>query len=284
MNPSFEDTSATDYTVHYQICKNWFNPNASTADYFSPYCHIQQQWGNGYCSPQTAFGFQQAQDGSAYIGLIIWEPNNHTTKEYARGILNQSMVQGEKYDVSMYINMADSSNYRSCEIEIAFTDTIINSNILGSFNFTDTVKYDIYTVDTSQWQLLTGTYTAHGGEQYIYIGSNIPNSNITCIDTLTTGFFSTQGAYYFIDNIFVSAVPVSINEINSTQISIFPNPVSDVLYVKNLNKLNIYFIMDIMGEIVKSGQLLNQVDVSDIKNGIYFMLLNDKEYKIIINH
>jgi hypothetical protein len=285
LNPSFEDTISTNYTVHYPICQNWFNANGMTVDYFSPYCQ-ELLWGNGFCSPQTVLGFRQAHTGVAFIGLVIWEPNNHVTKEYAQGFLSQPLVQGGKYYVSMYINMADSSNYKTCEIEIAFTDTLIYSNQGGSFNFTDTVKFNISNVDTTNWYYVTGKYTAHGGETYIYIGSNTPNANLACIDSLPG--YLTQAAYYFIDNIYVSQNPLLITNLNKSIINVFPNPADKILNINNLLKNCNYSIYNITGLLIKNGRLSrtnNEINVSIIPNGIYFLALNENEfYKIIINH
>ncbi|MBI5218074.1 MAG: T9SS type A sorting domain-containing protein [Bacteroidia bacterium] len=287
LNPSFEDTISLDNSIHYQICKNWFNPNGATPDYFSPYA-VQLGWGWVYNAPQTYYGFQQAENGVAFIALDIYEPNTSLTKEYAQGFLSQPLEQGKKYYVAMYINLVDSSNYKSCEIEIAFTDSLIYSNLAGSFNFTDTVKFNISNADTATWLFVTGKYTAHGGEKYIYIGSNVLNANITCVDTLPTGHYSTQAAYYFIDNIYVSENPLIVNIATSNQINVFPNPVSNKLYVNNLSKHCYYSIINITGLIIKKGGLYknnNEINVSTIPNGIYFLIINEKEFcKIIINH
>ena len=286
LNPSFEDTISTNYTIHYPICKNWFNPNVMTTDYFSPFCQ-ELLWGNGYCTPITSLGFQQPKDSSAYIGLVLYEPTN-LTKEYAQGFLSQPLIQGAKYYVSMCINMADSSNYKTCEIEVAFTDSIIYSNMPGSFNFTDTVKFFISNADTVFWLLVTRTYIAKGGEEYIYIGSNTPNANLSCIDTLHTGYYSTQAAYYFIDNVYVSLYPLSINEINIPNSNVFPVPANTILNVSNLRKQSHYTIIDCIGNIVIKGQISKDngtIDVSEISDGIYFLLLNEELcYKIIITH
>jgi hypothetical protein len=187
----------------------------------------------------------------------------------------------------MYISLADSSNYKTCEIEVAFTDSLIYSNQPGSFNFTDTVKFNISYADTN-WLFVTGKYTAHGGEKYIYIGSNTPNANLACIDSLPTGYYSTQAAYYFIDNVYVSQNPLLVNYINLPDVNVFPIPSNTILNITNLRKQSYYKIIDCIGHIVKNGQVCKDnciIDVSKISTGIYFLFLNEEScYKIIINH
>lgn len=204
LNPSFEDTvTYDDFNIHYEICKKWVNPNGSTPDYFSPYCQ-ELGWGNEYCSPQTWLGFQQAQDGFSFIGLDIYEPNTSLSKEYAQGFLSQPLIQGKKYDVSMYINLVNNTEYKSCEIDVVFTNNLIYTTPpwSGSFNFTDTIKFNISEADTSGWLFIEKKYTAIGGEKYIYIGSDKPNQSIICADSL--GYYLLNAAYYFIDNVSVT--------------------------------------------------------------------------------
>ena len=73
---------------------------------------------------------------------------------------------------------------------------------------------------------------------------------------------------------------VGISEINKQSISIFPNPASDYINIKNLNNERIY-ILNSLGEIVKSvdNQNNNQIDISDLANGTYFIRINEKVVK-----
>ena len=289
LNPSFEDTLNNCSSVNYYICENWVNANGATADYFSSYADVMDCWGWPYKTPNTAQGFQYAHNGQAFIGLDIWEPDNHVTKEYAQGFLSQPLMQGQLYYISVYINMADSSNYKSCEIDISFTDSLIYSNVLGPFNFTDTVKLNISNMDTTTWRLLTGTYTAHGGEKYIYIGSNTPNGDlIPCIDTLPTGHISNQAAYYFVDNIYVSTTPLTIDKISFPEISISPNPANAFLSINNMSNDFSYSIKNSIGQIVKCGKLSKgstHIDISEIVPGLYWLVVeNIRVQKIIIHH
>ncbi|WP_298516935.1 T9SS type A sorting domain-containing protein [uncultured Kordia sp.] len=85
--------------------------------------------------------------------------------------------------------------------------------------------------------------------------------------------------------------PLSVNELLETQIKIYPNPVTDILYIK-LNKSEVMNLqlVDIHGK-----QTLNkstegeqiELNVSSLKSGIYFLKLNSNTTqftkKIIVN-
>ncbi len=61
------------------------------------------------------------------------------------------------------------------------------------------------------------------------------------------------------------------------KLKIFPNPTSDVLRIENLDVEIDYDIIDISGKILKSGKLgpnINQLDISNFENAIYFLRLD----------
>ncbi|WP_288244073.1 GEVED domain-containing protein [uncultured Chryseobacterium sp.] len=73
----------------------------------------------------------------------------------------------------------------------------------------------------------------------------------------------------------ISKLPVP-NPINQTDILIYPNPVSSVLYVKNISKKANYKIYNAAGQLVSSGIILNnKIDVHALINGVYVIDIQD---------
>ena len=69
----------------------------------------------------------------------------------------------------------------------------------------------------------------------------------------------------------------SINEINSSDIKLSPNPSTDIIKISNLIT-DEYVILNINGAIVKSGKVLNnEIPVSELENGNYFLKLSNSE-------
>jgi hypothetical protein len=57
---------------------------------------------------------------------------------------------------------------------------------------------------------------------------------------------------------------------------IYPNPVSSVLYVKNISKKANYKIYNSAGQLVSSGIILNnKIDVHNLINGLYVIDILD---------
>ncbi|SFN58404.1 Por secretion system C-terminal sorting domain-containing protein [Chryseobacterium oleae] len=70
--------------------------------------------------------------------------------------------------------------------------------------------------------------------------------------------------------------PAIGNPVNQTDIMIYPNPVSSVLYVKNISKRAKYKIYNAAAQIIGQGILLNnQINVSKLINGVYVIDIED---------
>jgi len=65
-------------------------------------------------------------------------------------------------------------------------------------------------------------------------------------------------------------------------ISVYPNPVKDLLYFENVKDIQQISVMDIMGRKVKSvnNPEENQIDLSSLANGIYLVTLHTEEGEI----
>ncbi|MDM1554322.1 fibronectin type III domain-containing protein [Chryseobacterium indologenes] len=70
--------------------------------------------------------------------------------------------------------------------------------------------------------------------------------------------------------------PGVANPINQTDILIYPNPVSSVLYVKNISKRAKYKIYNAAGQVIVEGILLNnEINVTKLINGVYVIDIDD---------
>jgi hypothetical protein len=69
------------------------------------------------------------------------------------------------------------------------------------------------------------------------------------------------------------------------QVNIYPNPVKEILNIKlTETNENEYSIMDISGKILKQGEFVSQINVSDLKSGIYFInIINNTTNQIFNN-
>ena len=79
---------------------------------------------------------------------------------------------------------------------------------------------------------------------------------------------------------------VESSEVSET-ISISPNPTSKVLVISSISNLNTYEIFDVLGKKILSKYITKEINVSNLKDGIYFLKLkgpNQTVNKKFIKH
>lgn len=76
--------------------------------------------------------------------------------------------------------------------------------------------------------------------------------------------------------------PLGINVTEQNDISIYPNPVSDNVYIKNYKKVKTLEIFDVSGEKIKeiNNLISDEINLSDLKKGIYLFQIHTVGNKI----
>ena len=104
---------------------------------------------------------------------------------------------------------------------------------------------------------------------------------------------NTTGDGFYFDELKVGVinfVPLSIQNIDmANQIQIYPNPANTILNIANNYQLNTYKIIDNSGKIIQTGNISNnQISISAIPNGMYYLQLESKTNrttkKLLIAH
>lgn len=115
---------------------------------------------------------------------------------------------------------------------------------------------------------------------------------LSAIDSLKIILSSTDNnayglrtpAYFCMDN-FTAANPVNVKTKNLLSLHIYPNPVSDVLFVSEIsNQCHALHITDITGKVVHSQEINHQpnlrIEVGNLPKGLYFVtfyLVNNRQ-------
>lgn len=166
-------------------------------------------------------------------------------------------------------------------------------NVVDAKNYGDTLgawwqSYDSYIYHVSEFMTM-----ANAG--YKYIGLRLfKNGNyyygwvqVRVYMSPTIGLIEIVNyAFEDIPNIKITAgqtvsSPTSIEELNNSEFTIYPNPVKDIVTISIaskavINKINLY---SVTGKLIKEIQLpKNQIDLSNLKSGIYFIeIISDKQ-------
>ncbi|MFN8714737.1 MAG: T9SS type A sorting domain-containing protein [Bacteroidota bacterium] len=168
--------------------------------------------------PLTGFGYQNTHSGANMGGFSTYienPPQGTNYREYIQARVAQPLLAG-KYRVSFYVSLANSSKRATGNMG-AYISTIRplqSTTTWGPLNnLTPQIVYSSIISDTTNWVLVTDTFTASGGEMFITIG-NFDRDNVQPRQNVQSAM-NTQSnfAYYFIDDLnietYLSYIPVS---------------------------------------------------------------------------
>jgi hypothetical protein len=101
-------------------------------------------------------------------------------------------------------------------------------------------------------------------------GVTVNNSNVTLADVL-----AGNGVVHVIDAVLVPSL-ASINESSMVDLNVYPNPTADVIQISSVSADH-FTIINNSGTVVKKGEMVdNQILVSDLEIGTYFLQLTNK--------
>ena len=232
-NPSFEDTVRCPYSLAGLLlpssaCKYWYDPDSSTSDYFNS-CSQQI---NDCSIPNNLAGWQYARTGNAYAGFVT---NNYTLfvnyREYIQTRLDSTLIENHKYCVEFYISLSNISNLATDNIGMYISNTIpapptapdCYTNCIPQINTPHPIT------DTANWVLISGTYTALGGEQYITIGNFYTDAQTDTVRVANQN--GGDGSYYYIDDVsIVDCTNDGVDELTKqSNYKLYPNPNSGLM-------------------------------------------------------
>lgn len=241
-NGSFEDTAYCPFgTNNPQALATWYNPTSASPDYYNSCAG-----NNGGGVPSNDWGYQEAQEGEAYIGIATYGniTDKPTYREYMQVKLLQPLEKDSIYCWHFWISRGDEFDYVSNNIGIALTTTLatdFTSESLLSLPVYGN-ETDVYS-DSVSWKLVAGDFTASGGEEYLTLGNFFTDMETTTVQ-IQSGANGGEGAYYLIDNVFLGNC--------ISQIS-FPN-----VFSPNGDGINDIFLSDKSGIEILQCTILNR--------------------------
>jgi hypothetical protein len=140
----------------------------------------------------------------------------------------------------------------------------------------------------------TATVTGGGNNTYQWYKNStlIPGAttnpyvtnNLSEADTITCHVYSTDLCFdttNTISNQQIIHITTGINNLaNNNDITIYPSPVKDVLYIKTNQPITIYTITDLTCRTLLQGTG-NKADVSRLSNGIYLLQVTENKQKLL---
>lgn len=188
---------------------SWNMPSLGTTDLFCR-CDRKRKKQSLVDVPQNPMGYQNAHSGTCYAGLFAFSHGDY--REYLQTPLKKPLTKNKSYLFTMYISLADYSRTSIDQLGICFLRTKANYN--SSDVITDLQPVYIKTEnDVLEWRRMTAVYKAHGGEQYIVLGSfeinKIKKTKVKAPKEVRSRInqSSERDAYYFIDDVSLVELP-----------------------------------------------------------------------------
>lgn len=195
---------------------SWGSPSWGTTDLFCE-CGKKLKEKSEAQVPHNPFGTQKANTGKCYAGFYLFSHADY--REYLITQLNSALVGGTKYELTMYISLADYSRAAIYRMGVAFLTakpSYTSSDVIRNINPVNVPLKNQVGSDTVNWHPIVVEYEAKGGEQFLLIGS------FDIYDYDETGHRPPKGvrtkinqrtdrdAYYYIDDVSLHALPPPI--------------------------------------------------------------------------
>lgn len=148
--------------------------------------------------------------------------------------------------------------------------TILFNNIYETLgNFCDHPPEVCGYFDSYNYNLLFDNNTATQDAQYL-VSYEITGIGNDAVLTITNNFNGDYAVY--------GRQTLSNNSFTNKPISVFPNPVNTTLNVSNLDLESTYSIYSIDGkEVIADSKLKSSINTSNLKSGIYFLKIDNKQ-------
>ncbi|MEI6489782.1 MAG: T9SS type A sorting domain-containing protein [Bacteroidota bacterium] len=286
-NPSFEiDTNCFNGGLGIENGEvlPWNTPTNTTPD-------MWQTCANGVMGnpvPLTYFGYQQTHSGNNFAGIATFIPSTPNFREYLQVQLDSALVLNRAYCVSFYVNLPNIGGLATNNMGLYFSDTytLMNFDVLP---FIPQINYTSIITDTMNWTEISGTYIAHGGEQYIILGNFYADSLTDTIGFQTIVASNNRFGYYFVDDVDVHPCACNVGvkeETESKSITLSPNPFTSqtTLSFGEQQTNTTVIITNLLGEEIKTIPCMHTkqlvIDKGEMKSGIYFVQTIDDAKRI----
>jgi|SRR5688572_25551267 len=274
-NGDFEQYSACPgpSSVDVTLAVPWINPGSGaivggTPDYFNQ-CSTLPGWD----VPVSGFGYQIPHSGQAYAGIILYYDDIYNAREYIEVQLTSPLSPGLCYHFEMYMALSEEyGKYTTDDIGVYFSNTLVtgNNHYQPLTNIPQLNNTQGNYPDSLNWILLSGNYTAIGGENYIVIGNFKNNANTNFILYNATAIYDES--YIFIDDVSLTLCTGLQEQNDLSGISLYPNPFSDEINISTeRNELIEIIVYDAIGNkvIKQSFTISTSLNTEKLAKGIY---------------
>jgi len=228
--------------------------------------------------PANIYGAQDAHSGNAYVGVetYLWGDENDA-RQYMTAQLSTPLTAGVEYCLTLQVSLCGRSSFASGAMGALFT-----TSYPSICTYQDTIDWptlaqitmSLDAVDTTNWTMLSGSYVAAGGEEYLTIGNW--DTYFNCDTTFLGWIPPFYNAAYYVDDVVLQDCDAAVAAADGGQLAVLNDPANDRVMVRlPVNMLGSFLeIYDGMGRCIHhdsaSGSIV-ELSTAGWGPGVYFI-------------
>jgi outer membrane protein OmpA-like peptidoglycan-associated protein len=198
-NGSFEDQKKNPKRLgSLKSADNWTCPTAVKGDLFTA-GKVEE-----INTPTNVYGTEEAKDGEAYAGIVMFSYGDKMPRSYLMTPLNAPLKKGKEYCIQYSVSLAEGSKYACNQLGAILSKKEFGSESKGSLiEKPSIVSSDIQNA-VFGWQKICGTYVADGNEKFITIGNFASNEDTKSEKNKPPKGMKVESviaAYYYLDEV-----------------------------------------------------------------------------------
>jgi hypothetical protein len=230
------------------------------------------------------YGLTDFGGNASEITIDPTNPTNHVAKtiKTATAELWAGTTVGGTAGFATPIPFVAGSTKMSVRVWSPTAGTPIRLKVEASNNPTISVETEANTTVSSAWQILIFDFSNQAPGTAPINFSNSYNKASIFFNFGTTGAQAGEQTYYWDDMYF--GVYTGVNDLNASNfnVSLYPNPADDYLNIRSNTTISKVAVYSVSGALVKEYQnVMQRLNVSDLKTGVYFTKLTDTNGKTV---
>lgn len=231
--------------------------------------HTPPLYIQGFGESYYCFGDTVLLEASGPFGSLIWTRNGNVIPGATNSLLNVTL-SGDYTAYGPLGFCPDDTIYVGVEVPIRFRPAfvpVIQTNASG-----------LYTTDGESWQWYLNGNALSGATDSVLISPAPGTYVLHATDTLGCEGQSTP---YIVE-------PNSVENPGEPQVRLYPNPVSQTLFIQSSTAAEEILLTDLAGRVILSRKNAQEVDLSTLTNGVYMVSLRFEKLqltrRIVVQH
>ena len=215
---------------------------------------------------------------------LVFRNNNIVSVDLANNNLLETLISNNNPIESLNINNNPNLKSISCATNNITSINLNNNPLLDKFRCDNNSNLTTLYINNGSNSLLNGQYDMGSTPPIFYNrfnATNNPNLHCVFVDDVancTANWLGVDASSHFVTTQ-AECDALSNEEFSFNEISIYPNPVKDILYINNQNEtIEEIVVYDVLGKKVMEQNNNNaQINLSDLQSGFYVVKIKTEK-------